>query len=56
VALKFAHAEDIDQATLVQVRQRVTDGVRGFVEMRSNLLVGERPVLLQQREDRPLHR
>jgi hypothetical protein len=53
--LERSDAEHIDQAAIAQAQERVADGIRGLTKVCRNLLVRERPVLLQQREDRPLH-
>lgn len=55
VANKGACADDVDQRFVAQSGEHVPDRVGRLAELRRNLLVPERPVLFQQRQDRPVH-
>jgi hypothetical protein len=48
VFYEFADAKYIDQATIAQARKRVTNSVRRLIQMRRDLLIAERTVLLQE--------
>ena len=53
VALKLADAEGLYKSTLPEINERAANHVGRLIQHRSYLLVTERPVLLQQLEDRP---
>jgi hypothetical protein len=46
VFYELADAKHIDQATIAQARKRVTNSVRRLIQVRGDLLVAERAVLL----------
>ena len=55
VRLRIAHAQDVDEPTLTQVRQRTPHEIRRLSQVRDDLFEAERFVLRKQFEDRPLH-
>jgi hypothetical protein len=54
-ALQLADAQHIDQPALAHACQGRPNRVRRLSQLRSDLLVRKRTMLLKQREDRPLH-
>jgi hypothetical protein len=55
MTFKLAHAQSINQATFTKARERITDSVRQLAEVRCDLVIRERSVLLEQREDSLVH-
>jgi hypothetical protein len=48
VFYELADAKYIDQATIAQGHERVANSVRSLIQMRCDLLIAERTVLLQE--------
>jgi hypothetical protein len=56
LAPEFTDTKNIYEPALTQARKRITNGVRRPAEMCGYLLIAKRAVLLEQPQDRPLHR
>src|SRR5438093_10638997 len=54
-ALQLADSDGVDEAAVLEIAERTLNRVGRLAEERCDLLVAERPVLLEQLEDGPLH-
>jgi hypothetical protein len=56
VALELADAEDVDERAIAKIRERTSHLLGTAIQMRGDLLVRKRPMLLEKCEDRQVQR